>query len=262
MSDSAGEAPTHGVKSSVNSQFSQVAANYRTSTVHAQGQELQEMIAAAKFGGMELVLDAGSGPGHTALAMAPHVRQVIAVDLSTAMLEQGRALATERSTANVEFRQGDVEALPFPDGAFDAVVSRYSAHHWPAPQRALTEIHRVLKPGGQFLLADIVSFEDFTTDTHMQAMELLRDSSHVRDHSTQQWLSIFRAAGFASQVAYQWDLFLDFDAWVTRMATPPLNVQMLKILLAAAPEEVRAALRVQEDYSFTFPGALIHGRRA
>lgn len=251
---------TADIKDSVNQQFSQVAANYTTSTVHAKGVDLPEMLAHAKLTGNERVLDAGTGAGHTALLFAPHVAHVTAIDLSDAMLAQCTQQAQEQGINNVEFIVGDVEKLDFADETFDLVVSRYSAHHWPHPQIALAEFRRVLKkPHGRFLLSDVVSFDDFTTDTFVQAIELLRDTSHVRDHSTAQWQAMFGEAGFASDVPYTWDLFLEFQSWVTRMQTPPHNVTMLETLLANAADEVKTALKIQTDHSFTFQGAIIRG---
>ncbi len=254
------EAPN--VKGVVRRQFGQTAAHYRTSQVHARGVELDRMLALAHLRGDETVLDAGCGPGHTALAFAPHVGRVIAVDLSQEMLAEGRRLARERGIDNVEFRLGDVEALPFPEGSFDLITSRYSAHHWPHPLQALREFRRVLRAGprpGRLLLADVVSFDDFTLDTHVQAMELLRDPSHVRDHTVGQWLAMLDRAGFQGEVAFTWALRLDFASWVARMETPALQVTAIRELLQQAPEEVRQALQVEADCSFTFPCAVIQG---
>jgi len=246
------------VKRSVEERFAQVAANYSASPVHAAGAELARMVALAAPTGGERMLDAGCGPGHTALAFAPSVRQVIAVDLAAAMLEQGSRLAAERGIANVEFRRADVEALPFADAAFDVIASRYSAHHWPNPQTALAEFHRVLRPdAGRLLLADVVSCPAPVIDTHLQAVELLRDPSHVRDHTTEQWLAMLAIAGFTAEVAYTWDIRLDFTSWVGRMATPPAAVAMIREIFAAAPVEVKSALRIEPDCSFTVRGALI-----
>jgi ubiquinone/menaquinone biosynthesis C-methylase UbiE len=250
------------IKDTVAGQFSPVADNYRTSTVHATGEDLTAMLAAAALRGDERVLDAGSGAGHTALLFAPHVAHVVSVDLAPAMLAQGERQAQERRLTNMEFRQGDVEALPFADGTFDLVVSRYSAHHWPHPQRALGEFHRVLRPGGGLLLSDIVSYEDFTTDTHLQTLELLRDRSHVRDHTVSAWRAMLQGAGFAAEVAFTWSLRLEFAAWVQRIATPPDDVAAIRRLFDHAPAEVRAALQIEPDYSFTIPGALVKARRA
>ncbi len=251
-----------GIKSAVEQRFSPVAENYSTSAVHAQGADLAVMVKMARLTGDEMVLDAGCGAGHTALAFAPHVRHVTALDLSLPMLGQVEKLAVERGLANITTRQGDVEQIPFPDASFDLIVSRYSAHHWPRPQDALAEFHRLVRPGGRLLLDDVVSFDAPALDTFLQTIELLRDPSHVRDHSPAQWLAMLAEAGFAGKVVHTWDIFLDFESWHTRMATPELNVAMLRALYAGAAPEVRVALKVQETGDFTIPGALFVADRA
>lgn len=248
-----------GVKAAVNQQFSPVAAHYSASPIHAAGPDLAEMLQAAQLSGHERVLDAGCGPGHTALYFAGHVAQVVGVDLSEAMLAQGGRLAGERGIHNVEFRRADVEGLPFPDGSFDLVTTRYSAHHWPRPVTALREFRRVLRPGGRLLLGDVVSFDDPTLDTHFQAIELLRDPSHVRDHTIAEWLTLLETAGFRAEVAHTWEIHIDFAAWIARMATPAPSAAMIRTLLANAPAEVRAALRVEPDSSFYMQCALLRG---
>lgn len=248
---------SQSIKDTVAQQFSPVADNYRTSSVHAAGEDLQQLVAAVPLAGRELVLDAGSGAGHTALAFAPRVARVTSVDLSPAMLAQGERQARERGLTNVDFRQADVEALPFPDLSFDLIVSRYSAHHWPHPQQALSEFRRLLRPDGCFLLSDIVSYDDFAADTHLQTLEILRDRSHVRDHTVAAWLAMLAQQGFAGTVVYSWDVWLDFSSWVQRMATPADDVAMIRRLLDHAPAEVRTTLRVEADHSFTLQGALI-----
>lgn len=244
------------IKDTVTQQFDPVADNYRTSSVHAAGEDLAQLVAHAGLTGSEAVLDAGSGAGHTALAFAPHVQSVVSVDLAPSMLAQGTALARERGLHNVEFRQADVEALPFADSTFDVIVSRYSAHHWPHPQRALGEFRRLLRSGGRLLLSDIVSYDDFTADTHLQTLELLRDRSHVRDHSIAGWLALLEAAGFTAGVPFTWALRLDFASWVERIRTPAEDAAAIRRLLDHAPAEVRTVLHVEADYSFTLQGAI------
>jgi SAM-dependent methyltransferase len=249
----------YDVKAAVQQQFGNVAEKYRKSAVHASGEDLTRMVQIAGLQGTELVLDAGCGAGHTAMAFAPHAAQVVAYDLTALMLEQVEKLASERGIQNVVTRQGDVEHLPFDDASFDAVVSRYSAHHWANPVTALREFKRVLKPDGQFILSDIVAFPNHTLDTFLQAIELIRDPSHVRDHSIKQWLEMFDEAGFKTEVPFEWMLPLNFDSWVTRMATPPTNVTVLKSLFDGAPTEVRSTMNIQSDYTFSIPGALFRG---
>jgi ubiquinone/menaquinone biosynthesis C-methylase UbiE len=249
------------IKDSVQKQFSPVAANYATSAVHVAGPDLTAMLAAAGARADQRVLDAGCGAGHTALAFAPPVAEVVALDLTEAMLAQGRKLARDRGIANITFQRGDVERLPFPDASFDLVTSRYSAHHYPHPQVALSEFARVLKPGGAFLLIDVVAPEPPAQDTFLNAIELLRDPSHVRDHTVEQWRRMFDASGLAAEALETWPLRLEFESWVARMQTPFLAITQIRALIDGATRDVRAALAIEEGYSFSVPTALLRGRK-
>ncbi|MGZ6363861.1 MAG: class I SAM-dependent methyltransferase [Ktedonobacterales bacterium] len=249
------------VKETVRQQFAPVAAEYAASAIHASGPDLTAMVGTLPLRGEECVLDAGSGAGHTALAFAPYVAHVVALDLADAMLAQGQRLATAHGIANVTFRRGDIEALDEPDDSFDVVTSRYSAHHYPHPRRALAEIARVLKPGGVLLLVDLLASADPAPDTVLNAIELLRDPSHVRDHTREQWLGMLHAARLEGEVAGTWPLRMQFDSWVARMRTPLDQVAAIRNAIDQAPQEVRKALAVEADHSFTVEVALIIGRK-
>jgi SAM-dependent methyltransferase len=104
------------------------------------------------------VLDVGCGPGHLANRMArDHGLEVTGLDLDPAMIDRARANA-ERFVAidsRPTFVAGSVDALPFPDGSFDLVVSSLSMHHWADAVAGQAEIGRVLRPGGRALIWDI-----------------------------------------------------------------------------------------------------------
>ncbi|MFN8379908.1 MAG: class I SAM-dependent methyltransferase [Anaerolineae bacterium] len=246
------------VKAAVQQQFGAVAENYRTSSVHAQGEDLARLVAACELTGVERVLDAGCGAGHASVAVAPHAAEVVALDLTDAMLTQVVRLTEERGLTNVAALRGDVEQIPGGGAEFDCVISRYSAHHWPNPRVALHEIRRVLKPGGVFVLSDIVAAEAPTLDTWLQTIELLRDPSHVRDHTLYQWLAMLDDSGFSASVEYTWSLTLDFQSWVERIATPPQNVAMIETLFEVAPTEVREEFQLEKRGTFAIRGALFH----
>lgn len=250
------------VKNSVQRQFTPVAANYATSAVHVGGPDLTAMLDAAALRGDERVLDAGCGAGHTALAFAPRVAEVVGLDLTEAMLAQGRKLARRQERTNITFQRGDVEKLAFDDASFDLVTSRYSAHHYPHPLAALREFARVLKPGGSLLLVDVVSPDEPAQDTFLNAIELLRDPSHVRDHTIEQWLRMLAATGFTGEALGRWPLRLEFESWVARMNTPFLAITQIRTLIEGAPREIRAGLALDEGYSFSVPTALIRGQRS
>jgi ubiquinone/menaquinone biosynthesis C-methylase UbiE len=99
------------------------------------------------------VLDVASGTGEPAISIATllnHSGEVIATDISPAPLKVGEQRARQRNLANISFQVADVHKFPFPDARFDRVTSRLGLMFFADLPRALREIHRVLKPGGQF----------------------------------------------------------------------------------------------------------------
>ena len=256
--------PKTDMKQRVQSQFGHVAANYRTSAVHAAGEDLKLMVKQSPVTPAALVLDAGCGAGHTAMAFAPEVRQVIACDFTRSMLEQVETLADERGIRNVTAQHGDVENLPFQDNTFDIIATRYSAHHWLHPEQALAECRRVLKSGGTFIISDIIASENYAQDTFLQTIERLRDPSHVRDYRISEWQSMLAAAGFAPELVHTFDLRLHFDKWTLRMAAPQQNVQMIMTLFSSASDDMKHGFGLPEhitskDFAFVIPGAIIKG---
>lgn len=246
------------LKSAVQEQFGRVAAKYLTSAVHAQGEDLPVMVEAANLQGNERVLDAGCGAGHTAASFAPYAAEVVALDFTASMLRQVEILAKDRGLANITTRLGDVENLPFPDSSFDLIVSRYSAHHWARPGKALREFHRVLREGGRFILSDVLGFGDPVCDTYLNAIEVLRDPSHVRNYTLEEWSNRFAAAGFHLEVVFPYRISIHFDEWTERMETPEVNRAAIRALYDASPEEVREALQI-DDAGHAFQCAVLRG---
>jgi ubiquinone/menaquinone biosynthesis C-methylase UbiE len=128
----------------------------------------------------QLVLDVAAGTGHVARALASLARQVVAVDLTRAMLEEGRTQAERAGLGNVLFQEGDARALPFLDASFDLVVTRFSLHHFEDPANPLAEMVRVCRPGGRVGVADMVGDDDPLAAEGQDRLERLRDPSHTR----------------------------------------------------------------------------------
>lgn len=126
--------------------------------------------------GSEVALDAGSGTGSLAFALAPFVGEVVAVDTKTEYLEAGRELAPE----NVRFVEGDATALPFAYATFDIAGSVRVLHHVRRPELAVSELARVTRPGGHLLVADHLGSVDPLRSLEMDRFERLRDPSHQR----------------------------------------------------------------------------------
>ena len=246
---------------SIRRQFSAAAAAYVVSPVHKGGPDLDALVALAGDVRGRRVLDVGTGAGATALAFAAAGAEVTALDLTPTMLETVRAEAVRRGLPAPETRLGDAAALPLPDARFDVVACRVCAHHFAKVQAAVTEMARVLRPGGLLVLEDSISPEDPTQDTWLNAVELLRDPSHVRNHRASEWLAFFREAGLEGEHVRTFPTFLDFVNWTERMNTPEPERAQLRRLLRAAPVEVRTAFDVRETGDWTIPLAVFRARK-
>jgi ubiquinone/menaquinone biosynthesis C-methylase UbiE len=121
-------------------------------TLQIVGEELCESLALDVRAGQK-VLDVAAGNGNASLAAARRWCEVVATDYVPALLERARERAVAERLA-IEFREADVEALPFADGSFDVVVSTFGVMFAPDQARAAAEMLRVCKPGGKIGLAN------------------------------------------------------------------------------------------------------------
>jgi SAM-dependent methyltransferase len=139
--------------------------------------------AFCELDGSERALDAGTGTGTFALALAPSVAEVVGVDPVPEVLAEARRLAG--ATANVTFREGDATALPFDAEGFDLAVCSRTLHHVARPELVIAELTRVTRPGGKILLVDQLASLDPLEALAHDRIERLRDASHTRTLSDQ-----------------------------------------------------------------------------
>src|SRR5688500_5637600 len=184
----------------VQAQFGAVAAAYVTSAGHAGGDDLEQLLAWGRALRPRRVLDVATGAGHTALAFAGLGARVTAFDLTELMLRTARGFVTERGAADVSFVAGDVEALPFRAGVFDVVTCRIGAHHFANVGPAVRQIAATVRPGGSFLVQDILGHDDAGASAFITEVERRRDPSHVRAYRAVEWKAILRGAGLAVMV--------------------------------------------------------------
>jgi ubiquinone/menaquinone biosynthesis C-methylase UbiE len=246
----------------VEAQFGPRARAYVESAVHSQGADLDAIGALAEKARPELALDLGAGGGHVAYVLARHARRVIATDLSPEMLAAVAETAREKGLTNIETAEAPAERLPFADETFDFVASRYSAHHWRDFDAGLGQARRTLKRGGRAVFVDVYAPGQALFDTHLQAIELLRDHSHVRDYTCAQWFDALARAGFAIEACRTWRLRMDFPVWTARMRTPEENVKAIRALQGAAAAETKAHFAIEPDGSFHLDMLMIEASRA
>jgi ubiquinone/menaquinone biosynthesis C-methylase UbiE len=226
----------------VRQRFGATAEKYVHSTHHAQGESLDRMLALVGPQPEWRVLDIATGGGHTALAFAPHVREVVASDLTAEMLVAAERFIRGKGVGNVAFREADATALPFEEAEFDLVTCRIAPHHFPDAAQFVREMARVLRPGGVAAMVDNVVADDLGAARHINAIEKLRDPSHNWAYSAADWLSFFEAAGFEIRQSEIFRKVRDFDYWTGMQGVDERTRLQLRALILQAPKAAREAL--------------------
>lgn len=126
--------------------------------------------------GNERAVDVGTGAGTLARALAPLVRDVVAVDIVRELLE----LARRGAPPNVTFIEGDATSLPLDAASFDVAATRRTLHHVARPELVVAELARVVRPHGTVLVEDQIAPVDPLTALAVDRFERARDPSHTR----------------------------------------------------------------------------------
>jgi ubiquinone/menaquinone biosynthesis C-methylase UbiE len=176
-------------------QFTRQAVPFSTAPAIRNQDALQRIVEMAGAGPDDTVLDVACGPGLLVCAFAKVVRHATGIDLTPAMLEQARELQRQQGLQNVTWQQGDVLPLPYEDGTFSIVSARFAFHHFLDPLAVLKEMRRVCQAGGRIVVAD--SAPDREKADAFNAVERLRDPSHVLAMPVEELRELFRIAGLS-----------------------------------------------------------------
>jgi ubiquinone/menaquinone biosynthesis C-methylase UbiE len=191
------------------------AEAYRRSVTHASGEDLDAVVELCNPHDGVKVLDVATGGGHVARRLREHGAQVVTTDLSPGM-------------------QPDVicpaEHLPFADGSFDVVVSRIAAHHFDDLGTAVGEIARVSNR--------VVVIEDmlYRTEEEQEA-ERLRDPSHKRSLSAEEWRDLLVDAGLEIEQELYFSKTHDMAEWLARTGCEGADAERVRELLAPFSSE-------------------------
>lgn len=226
--------------------FGQRAAFYATRSIHKDTAVLDRLVELAQPRSDMLVLDVATGTGHTAFALAPHVRKVIATDITPEMLEEVRKLNDERRMPNVESWMADAHELPFEDEAFDIVTCRRAAHHFTDIVRALRAMKRVLKAGGRLVIDDRSVPEDNFVDATMNRLDWLHDHSHVREYRASEWERMLVETGFAVEVIEPYAKHRPLSS-LTEKADPEDAAEIRRIVAWLTDSQCAAMSVAQKD---------------
>lgn len=250
----------------VKASFGPNATHYTASQGHGNKTVLEELVAKVNPASSDRVLDIGTGAGHTAIAFAPKVQEVVAFDLTPQMLEETRRNTQAKGITNLRTQQGAAEKLPFEDSSFEIVVCRLTTHHFANLSGALAEMARVLAPGGRLVIVDSSTPEDKKLQEEINHLEKLRDPSHVRSYSGSEWQALIEAPGLGLKVKvveysyYDEGGKMEFEVWTTRIGTTAENKAHLRQLFSQARPELVEVLQIEkagETFRFTIPLILL-----
>ncbi len=203
--------------SEVKKSFSKQAE--KLATYHMSKSEYTEyLIRRIQATGDEHVLEVAAGTCICGRALAPSVKAITCLDLTEAMLEQGKRLAGQEEIGNISFVLGNAESLPFEDEAFDFVITRLSLHHFIEPERPFREMQRVLKRGGRLVIWDMEATAEELRETN-DAIEAMRDNSHIRILSREEFEALFKDA-FELQLEETTLVPVNLQSWMDLTGTP------------------------------------------
>lgn len=233
------------IKQDVKKQFGRSADSYVSSKIHRLGGDLNMLIEMAQPEKSDIALDAATGGGHTANALAPLVDHVTALDLTPEMLASAENFITDKGHTNVEFVEGDAENMPFEDETFNIVTCRIAPHHFPNIKDFIKEVSRVLKPGGRFLLNDNTAPEKDEFDHFYNKIEKLRDYSHFRAWKKTEWFQMLEMENFEIFEMHRFEKHFEFEDWCGRMQLTDDEKENLSTLMLEANKNVKHKFRIQ-----------------
>jgi len=248
-------------KRAVQEQFGAHARTYITSRPHAKGASLQRLVELVEPQPDWQALDIATAAGHTAFAFAPHVAHVCATDITAEMLTVAREQVAARGVDNVTVEHADAEDLPYADGRFDLLTCRIAPHHFPDIDAFLRESVRVLRPGGILAVVDNVVPTGVAGD-YVNAFEKLRDPSHGRCLSVEEWQEGYARVGLELTRQEVLEKQMVFEDWADRH--DPVMQSYLQALLWHGPPAAQAFLNPlkQDDQTlFHLQEGLFTGRK-
>ena len=180
----------------------------------------------------DCVLDAAAGTCSFGRAAAPFVKTVVCLDATPAMLDVGREESAKSGITNINFINGYVDAIPFDDQYFDIVFTGNAFHHFTEMEKPFSEMHRVLKRGGQLVIKDMEAAEESLRSIE-DKIEIMRDPSHIKNRSRDEFLTLYEKYGYNVTKSEATTYPKSLSDWMTLTKTPKDICEEIENMLKA-----------------------------
>lgn len=245
-------------------QFTRQATLFSTAAPITNQDALKMIVEAARPGPADTVLDVACGGGIVVCGFAAQVRHATGIDMTPAMLEQARQLATAQGLTNVDWRQGDVSALPYDDGSFTIVVTRFAFHHFTDPLAVLREMVRVCARHGRVVVVDTCASEDPAKAAEFNRLEKLRDPSHARNLTKAELRGLFAEVGLGKPQEQSYELRDEVSNLLARsFPNPGDETKIVEMFRAsAADDRLGIPVRLEGDkIHYAYPVTILAAQR-
>ena len=242
-------------------QFNNQAKFYSSSKTFSAGESLDILSNLLNKGKFESGLDIGTGAGFAAFELSKSCEKVEATDISEGMINEAKKIMKERKINNLNFNICSAEELNYRDKEFDIVTCRTAAHHFLDVEKFCSEVHRVLKDEGEFIIVDTITSDQIKLNNWHQEVELIRDKSHIKNLSLIEWKNILKISKFSFLDIIQSRVTMNLNDWMERSGTSDKDKNILKDKFQNSDEKIKNFFGIKilnNDISFYWPVGIFH----
>ena len=242
-------------------QFNNQAKFYSSSKTFSTGESLDILSNLFNKKKFKSGLDIGTGAGFAAFELSKSCEKVEATDISEGMINEAKKIMKERKINNLNFNICSAEELNYRDKEFDIVTCRTAAHHFLDVEKFCSEVHRVLKDEGEFIIVDTITSDQIKLNNWHQEVELIRDKSHIKNLSLIEWKSILKISKFSFLDIIQSRVTMNLNDWMERSGTSDKDKKILKDKFQNSDEKIKSFFGIKilnNDISFYWPVGIFH----
>ena len=242
-------------------QFNNQAKFYSSSKTFSAGESLDILSNLFNKKKLESGLDIGTGAGFAAFELSKSCEKVEATDISEGMINEAKKIMKERKINNLNFNICSAEELNYSDKKFDIVTCRTAAHHFLDVEKFCSEVHRVLRDEGEFIIVDTITSDQIKLNNWHQEVELIRDKSHIKNLSLIEWKNILKISKFSFLDIIQSRVTMNLNDWMERSGTSDKDKKILKDKFKNSDEKIKSFFGIKilnNDISFYWPVGIFH----